>query len=268
MQSSVHALCVLLSFLACGALRAQDTGTLRGRVTDATSREPVADARVAVERTSLAAVTRANGEYVLPAVPAGHHVVTARRVGYSVARQDVDITTGETAALDFALRAAAVALDAVVVTGTTAPIEARALGNSLATVDGATVAASQATTVDAALQGKIAGAQIIQNSGNPGGGGVSVRLRGTSSIISGSEPLYIVDGVIVDNSSDQLVDLGARSNVQNRLADLSPNDIERIEVIRGAAAAALYGSRANNGVIQVFTKRGHAGAPQFTWQTR
>ena len=114
------------------------------------------------------------------------------------------------------------------------------------------------------MQGKIPGAQITQNSGGPGGGGISVRLRGTNSFISGSDPLYIVDGVIIDNGSAQLADLGIRSNPQNRLADLNPSDIERIEVIRGAAAAALYGSRANNGVVQIFTKRGSIGKPRFT----
>lgn len=261
-------LCCVLSLVASAALGAQETGAVRGRVTDAASGEPVADARIAVEGTAFAATTRANGEYVLAAVPPSRHVVTARRVGYAMARQEVEVGAGETATLDFALRAAAVGLDAVVVTGAAAPVETRALGNSIATVDGGAVSQANAITVDGALQGKLAGAQITQNSGNPGGGGFSVRLRGTSSIISGSEPLYIVDGVIVDNSSDQLIDLGARSNVQNRLADLNPNDIERIEVVRGAAAAALYGSRANNGVVQIFTKRGRAGPPQFTWQTR
>src|SRR5678816_794240 len=123
-------------------------------------------------------------------------------------------------------------------------------------------------TVDQALQGKVPGAQITQNSGGPGGGGISVRLRGTNSFISGSDPLYIVDGVIVDNGSAQLADLGIRSNPQNRLADINPSDIERIEVIRGAAAAALYGSRANNGVVQIFTKRGNVGRPRFTLMSR
>lgn len=250
------------------SLLAQETGIVRGRVTDAATAQPVGDARITIAGTAVAAISRGNGEYLLPAVPAGRHAVIARRVGYAMARQEVDVVTSQTATVDFALRAAAVALDEVVVTGTTAPTEARALGNSIASVDGAALRASQAITVDAALQGKIAGAQIIQNSGNPGGGGLSVRLRGTSSLISGSEPLYIVDGVIVDNSSDELIALGARSNVQNRLADLNPNDIERVEVIRGAAAAALYGSRANNGVVQIFTKRGRPGAPRFTIETR
>jgi len=111
------------------------------------------------------------------------------------------------------------------------------------------------------MQGKIPGAQITQNSGSPAAGGISVRLRGVNSFISGSDPLYIVDGVIVDNESGQLADLGGRSNPQNRLADLNPDDIEHIEIIRGAAAAALYGSRANNGVVQIFTKREPAESP-------
>ncbi|HEV8303968.1 MAG TPA: TonB-dependent receptor [Gemmatimonadales bacterium] len=249
-------------------LAAQETGVVRGRVTHAVTGEPLTEIRVTVEGTALASTTTANGQYLLPAVPMGTRVVAARGLGYAPARQTVEVAAGQTATADFALRAAALSLSAVVVTGTAGPVETRALGNSITSVGGATVAASQAATVDAAMQGKIAGAQIIQNSGNPGGGGFSVRLRGTSSIISGSEPLYIVDGVIVDNTSVQLVDLGARSNLQNRLADLNPNDIERIEVIRGAAAAALYGSRANNGVVQIFTRRGRPGASRFSWQTK
>ena len=260
---------LLCCFAVAPALvSAQETGVVRGRVTDAATGQPVPEVRITVTGLSLEVTSGANGEYLLPAVATGPHEVVARRVGFAAARQTVEVAAGQTAAADFTLRAVAVALDAVVVTGAAAPTPTRVLGSSISVVNGADVAESPAVTVDAALQGMVAGAQITQNSGNPGGGGVSVRLRGTSSIISGSEPLYIVDGVIVDNSSDQLIDLGARSNVQNRLADLDPNDIDRIEVIRGAAAAALYGSRANNGVVQIFTKRGRAGTSQFTWQSR
>jgi TonB-dependent SusC/RagA subfamily outer membrane receptor len=156
----------------------------------------------------------------------------------------------------------------VVVTGSATPTEKRKVGTSVAAVDSTTIARAQALTVDQAMQGKVPGAQITQNSGGPGGGGISVRLRGTNSFIAGSDPLYIVDGVIVDNSSAQLADLGTRANPQNRLADLNPSDIARIEVIRGAAAAALYGSRANNGVVQIFTKRGSIGRPRFTLTSR
>ncbi|MGH7548047.1 MAG: SusC/RagA family TonB-linked outer membrane protein [Gemmatimonadales bacterium] len=274
MRSSVRTLRVLLPFLATGALQAQDTGVLRGRVTDAASREPVVDARVTIGGTSLAATTRANGEYLFSAVPAGHHAVRAQRVGYAAARQEVDVAAGEAAELDFGLRAVAVALDAVVVSGVGAPAEKRTLGNTIDVVPGDLISgAPGATAIDQALQGKVPGAWISQNNGMPGGG-ISIRLRGTNSILSGGEPLWVVDGVLVDNSADALVSIsanvsGARrevggSAVTNRIADLPPDDIERIEVLKGAAAAALYGSRANNGVIQIFTKRGRAGKPRLS----
>ncbi len=269
MRSSVRTLGVLLPFLAGATLHAQDTGALRGRVTDAATREPVADARVAVEGSSLATTTRANGEYVLPAVPAGHHAVTARRVGYAMARQEVEVAAGEAATLDFTLRAAAVGLDAVVVTGVGTPVEKRTVGNTIEVIGGEAVSgAPGATAIDQALQGKVTGALISQNNGQPGGG-VSIRLRGTNSILGGGEPLWVVDGVIVDNSSDALIGISANPSgarreaggtaLTNRLSDIAPGDIERIEVLKGAAAAALYGSRANNGVIQIFTKRARAG---------
>ena len=162
----------------------------------------------------------------------------------------------------------AVELDEIVVTGTGAPTERRAVGNTIATVSGSEVTgAPGAQAVDVALQGKVTGAVISENSGQPGGG-VSIRLRGTSSILGGAEPLIVVDGVIVDNSSEALISLGANAGrggaaLSNRLSDIAPDDIERIEVIKGAAAAALYGSRANNGVIQIFTRRGQQGEPQI-----
>ena len=250
------------------AAAAQTTGTVRGRVTDAGSGAPVAGAQVVVEGASVGAVTGDDGAYAIAQAPAGTRTLIARRIGFAQLRQPVTVVAGQTATVDFALRAAAVALDQVVVTGTAAPTSRRALGTSVASVDSGALRNTQAISADQALQGKVAGAQIVQNSGNPGGGGVSVRLRGTSSFISGSDPLYVIDGVIVDNSSAQLRDLGARSNVQNRLADINPADIERIEVIRGAAAAALYGSRANNGVVQIFTRRGRPGRPNVALQTR
>src|SRR6266511_3641864 len=239
MPSFLRTLGVLLSFVGRTVLQGQDTGVLRGRVTHSTSGQPVADARLTVERTTLGTVTLPAGQYLFPAVPAGHHVLVARR-------------------------AAAVALDAIVVTGTGAPAERRVLGNTIESVAGEAVnAAPGAGAVDQALQGKVTGALISQNTGVPGGG-ISVRLRGTSTILGNADPLWVVDGVIVDNSSDALVSLGANAGrgnaaLSNRLSDIAPEDIDRIEVLKGAAAAALYGSRANSGVIQIFTKRGRTG---------
>ncbi|MEP6729601.1 MAG: TonB-dependent receptor [bacterium] len=244
------------------------TGAIRGRVTDAASGRGLADVQVVVNDTRLGVTTGANGDYTLPIVPSGSRILTARRLGYQAITRTVVITAGGTATADFILNASALNLTEVIVTGTGSPTEKRKLGTSVASVDSSLISRAQAVTVDQAMQGKIAGAQITQNSGGPGGGGISVRLRGTNSFISGSDPLYIVDGVIIDNGSAQLADLGVRSNPQNRLADINPADIERVEVIRGAAAAALYGSRANNGVVQIFTKHGTIGKPHFALQTR
>jgi TonB-dependent starch-binding outer membrane protein SusC len=156
-------------------------------------------------------------------------------------------------------------LDEVVVTGAGTSTSKRKLGVAITTLNAEEISKGAATSVDQALQGKVAGAQINQNSGNPAGG-ISVRLRGASTVVGSSEPLYIIDGVIVNNDSRQLLDLGGYS--QNRIVDIDPNEIERIEIIKGAAASAIYGSRANNGVIQIFTKRGKEGAPLFTFTTQ
>jgi TonB-dependent SusC/RagA subfamily outer membrane receptor len=261
---------LLVLALACPVLLVAQTpiGTISGRVTDASLGRGLPDAQVTINGTRLGAVTGPNGEYTLTGVPTGQRTITVRRIGYQPVSQTVQVLPGATATADVALGVSAINLSEVVVTGTGTATEKRKVGTSIATVDSALISRSQAVTVDQAMQGKIPGAQISQNSGSPGGGGISVRLRGVNSFISGSDPLYIVDGVIVDNESGQLADLGTRSNPQNRLADLNPSDIEHIEIIRGAAAAALYGSRANNGVVQIFTKRGTVGKPRFTSTTR
>jgi TonB-dependent starch-binding outer membrane protein SusC len=257
--------------LAVGASIAHaqpQTGTVRGRITDAASRQPLADVQLQIVGTRLGGTTGTDGAFVIGAVPVGERAVSIRRIGYQPITRTVTVSAGGTATIDAALSVGAVNLSEVVVTGAAAPTEKRKIGTSIASVDSTTVSRAQAVTIDQALQGKIAGAQISQNSGGPGGGGISVRLRGVNSFISGSDPLYIIDGVIIDNGSGQLTDLGGRSNPQNRLADLNPADIERVEIIRGAAAAALYGSRANNGIVQIFTKKGSIGKPRFTLTSR
>ena len=265
-----RAVCAAVLLLAApAAVHAQAaTGTIRGKVTEASSGRGLPDAQISVVGTRAGALSQTGGDYTISGVPVGARVVQVRRIGYQPVSRTVQVVGGSTLTVDAALSVSAINLSEVVVTGTASPTEKRRVGTSIATVDSTVVSKAQAVTIDQALQGKIAGAQITQNSGGPGGGGISVRLRGTNSFISGSDPLYIVDGVIVDNGSAQLADLGGRSNPQNRLADINPADIDRIEILRGAAAAALYGSRANNGVVQIFTKRGLIGKPRITFSTR
>ena len=267
-RAFARALALLVTLGVPTLLAAQTAGTVRGRVTDASNGRALPDAQVTIGGTRLGAITGPSGEFSIANVPVGPRSVIARRIGYQATTRTVNVAAGDNAVGDIAVNVSAVNLSEVVVTGSATPTERRKIGTSIASVDSAVLGKTQALTVDQALQGKIAGAQITQNSGGPGGGGISVRLRGVNSFIAGSDPLYIVDGVIVDNSSAQLADLGIRSNPQNRLADLNPSDIERVEVIRGAAAAALYGSRANNGVVQIFTKKGNIGRPRFTLNSR
>jgi TonB-linked SusC/RagA family outer membrane protein len=262
---------VWVAALVPAALTAQ-TGVVRGRVTQANGGQPIPNVQIMVPGTTLGALTGETGEFSLAGIPAGRHTVIARRIGYTEARQNVQVAAGQTVTADFTMSVTATTLADVVVTGVAAPTARRAVGNSIESVAGADVAeAPAATSIDQALQGKVTGATITENSGQPGGG-VSVRLRGTNSILGGAEPLYVIDGVIIDNSSEALVSLGANASrggaaLSNRLADLDPADVDRIEVLKGAAAAALYGSRANNGVIQIFTKSGTAGKPAFSAST-
>lgn len=272
-----------LLLLCCAArppapLAAQNTYVISGTVVDAQSRTPIPNAAVQVrsasQTTLLRTLTDAAGRYTLrAAVSPGSYTLQYSLIGRGTQSRQVTLGADRAVQLDPVLLApAALELEELVVTGTGAPAERREVGNTVSSVNGEAVAASPgATAVDQALQGKIAGADISETSGQPGGG-VSIRLRGTNTILGNAEPLIVVDGVIVDNNNSALIGLGAnatRSNtaLTNRLADISPDDIERVEVLKGAAAAALYGSRANSGVIQIFTKRGRQGTPRISFRT-
>ncbi|MEX2089720.1 MAG: carboxypeptidase-like regulatory domain-containing protein, partial [Bacteroidota bacterium] len=256
--------------IATQMVRAQETRrtyTITGTVTDAKTGEALVGANVTLRGTSAGASADRDGKYtILATLSPGPYRVAHSFVGYKT--KVVDVQLGQGAMVEVgkvSLEEDLLQIQEVVVTGTGSATEKDRLGNAVATLAGSRVADAYAPTLDAALVGKIAGAQVQQNSGTPGGG-VSVRLRGTSTISASAEPLYIIDGVIVDNSSNELVNLGGY--VGNRVADLNPNDVERIEVVKGAAAAALYGSRANNGVIQIFTKRGQLGTPRIMYRTQ
>ena len=262
LRSQFFGLLTLLLLFGGPAIAQTTRYTLLGRVLDA-SGGALPGATVRVLNTVIGATAGADGTFTLTAgLAPGTYQLEVSSVGYRPVRQPVTlgaettVNTGDAALAEDQLR-----LNEVVVTGTSVATSKRQLGNTIATVSGEELRTAVPTQIDQALQGKFAGVQITQNSGNPAGG-ISVRLRGPSTVGGSSDPLYIIDGVLVNNDSPQLLDLGGYA--QNRLVDISPNDIERIEVIKGAAAAAIYGSRASNGVVQIFTKRGREGAPQVT----
>jgi TonB-dependent starch-binding outer membrane protein SusC len=259
----------LLLMLLVAPVQAQTTYTLQGSVTDATTAAPIAGVQIQVRGTGFGTLSDSNGRFLLRAtLTPGTYDVVFSHIGRRAVTRSVDLGADATVTLgDIQMAETALELDEIIVTGVAGATSRRAIGNAVSTVSQRQLEEAPAITVDQALQGKIAGALITQNTGTPGGG-MSVRLRGTSSITGGAEPLFIVDGVIIDNNADQQINIGYRSNPINRLSDLNPSDIERVEVIKGAAAAALYGSRANNGVVQIFTRRGRAGETRVTASSR
>ena len=270
--------CMLLAVLlaiAAPPLHAQDR-LISGVVTDSASGLPLEGARITIRGTPLTALTNATGRFALRGAPAGNTVLTVRIIGYRAA--EVPVTAGQDE-VTVALISDPLQLDEVVITGQATEIERRNLANAIATVSGEEITQVTQPTVEKALQGKVAGAVIRTNSGAPGGG-VQVQLRGVNSIQAESEPLWVVDGVIMSNSAipsnqNAITRAAGGSNpslmqdaVVNRIADINPNDIERIEVLKGASASAIYGSRAANGVIIVTTKRGGIGEPRFNLTQR
>jgi TonB-linked SusC/RagA family outer membrane protein len=230
---------------------------------------------VAIRNTSIGTATDGNGNYTFSSVlKPGNYQVVFSGIGFKNNELNLKIAAASSYILNASMLSDALGLDEVIVTGTSQGTTRRQLGSYISTVKADDLTKGATGNVLAALQGKTAGAQIIQNSGDPAGG-MSVRLRGISSINSSSEPLYIVDGVIVNNATNRVTNTSGNydgsnfvGNIgQNRLADINPADIERIEVLNGAAAAAIYGSRANAGVVQIFTKKGVSGAPVVSFST-
>ncbi len=230
---------------------------------------------VLVKGTKYGAGTDNNGQYKITApLKPGRYVIEFSGIGYQTSEVELTIGSGSDYTVDAVLTEKVSNLDEVIVTGTSAGTTRRQLGSYVSSVKADDLTKGATGNVLAALQGKTAGAQISQNSGDPAGG-MSVRLRGISSVSSSSEPLYIVDGVIVNNATNRVTNTSGNYDGgnfvgtigQSRLVDINPADIERIEVLNGAAAAAIYGSRANAGVVQIFTKRGKSGTPLVSFST-
>lgn len=252
---------------------AQAPFTVRGKVSDSKG-EALTGVSVAVSGTTFGVPTNADGTYSFSgSLPAGSYTVVYSYIGYLSESKKIDIVTGGTNTFDVDTKLVedVLSLNEVVVIGSTVTQERKQLGNTITSIKADQITGRGTGDPLQSLQGKIAGAQITQNSGDPSGG-ISVKLRGAKSILSSSEPLYVIDGVVVSNATRNVtnvnVDAGQGSAIgQNRMADINPNDIESIEVINGAAAAAIYGSRASNGVVLITTKRGKEGKPEVNFST-
>ena len=242
--------------LATSVAQAQDS-TVAGTVVQATTGDALEGARVTVDGTPLVQTTDAYGHFRFAGVPVFPATLRVARIGYQPA---IIAVAGPTTKLSVGLHETTVQLDEIVVTGQPEGTERRAVGNSIATIDvPAALELSGAGDVTKLINGRAPGVTVLPNSGRPGAG-PTITVRGLSSLSLNSQPLLYIDGVRVNNDALTGPSGAAGGSVVSRLNDIAPEDIQSIEIIKGPAAATLYGTEASNGVIQVITKRGQRGA--------
>jgi TonB-linked SusC/RagA family outer membrane protein len=249
----------LLLLLALVALPASAwaQGTIRGTVTDDAG-EPLPGANVTIVGTDLGAATSVDGEYTITNVPTGTHEVRARFVGFRQVTHSVTVAAGETITRNFVLPTDHLGLDEVVVTALGVERPRQALAYTVQSVRGDELREVPVMSALNALQGKVAGMSITPSSGMPGAS-AHIQIRGSNSLTGNNQPLFVVDGVAFEGGP--LFGGGvAGVDGPNRIADLNPNDIESVTVLKGASATALYGVRASNGVVLITTRRGGQAA--------
>ena len=246
------------------ALAAQQPtqGTISGRAVEAATQRPLPDVQVSVVGTQRGAITNEQGEYRIVNLTPGTVTVRAQRIGYAPVTQSVAVTAGGTATANFVLAATAIQIDEVVVTATGESQRKRETGNTVATVTPSAERLATTTNIADVLQASAPGVYVNSPGGTQGSAN-RIRIRGASSLSLSNEPLLIVDGVRANNEIQGTGSIGVGGQTASRLNDINPDDIEAIEVIKGPAAAALYGTAGANGVIQIRTKRGRAGRARW-----
>ena len=247
----------LLLLLPRSELFAQ-TGIIAGRVTDAANGQPVPTAQVFIADLDLGTLTQANGSYTMLNVPSGVRTVTVQRLGFREASATIEVVAGETVVQNFVISETAIQLDEVIVTGTAGGTQRRAIGNTVERIDAAAVATRPATRIEEIVGSSVPGVRMMVPATSAGAAS-EIRIRSTNSLSLPGEPLIYVDGIRIN--ADRL--FAARGGSTSRLQDIDPNSIESIEIIKGPAAATLYGTEASNGVIQIITKKGVEGETTF-----
>ena len=254
---------VLFAMLAIPAAMSAQTGSVTGKVTDGANGTELTGANVFIQQLQLGAVTDLEGNYSIPNVPAGTYQVRVTFVGYLPYSTSVTVTSGQAAVLNVTMQAELFDLDDLVVTAFGIDREEKSVGYSLQQVDAGQLASIDQGNIVGALAGKVAGVQVIGSSGANIGGSEKIRIRGTNGLSDG-QPLFVIDGTPVSNSTFSTATRGR--DFGNLISDLNLQDVASVTVLKGAAAAALYGNRASDGVIIINTKKGSrtaAGGSSF-----
>jgi TonB-linked SusC/RagA family outer membrane protein len=237
------------------------SGIIAGKVTERQTQRPLTGAQVRILGGTRGAVTDDSGSYRIVNVPPGTVQLSVQRLGYGPQSRSAVVTAGSTVTVDFALSGATTTLDAVTVTATGQSERKRENGAPTATIDSAAIPKAAISTLSDALSSRVPGV-VVQTAAGEIGAGSRIRIRGSNSISLSNEPLLIIDGIRADNSPQSSAQ-GTGGQLPSRYNDINPEEIEDIEIIKGPAAAALYGTAAANGVIQVTTKKGRAGRTRW-----
>jgi iron complex outermembrane receptor protein len=244
--------------LASGApAAAQQSGTVQGRVVESGTARPLANARVRIDGTSIGALTNSGGRFQLANVPSGTQSLRVESFGYAAVTQQVTVTSGQSTTIDVELQVAAVNLDEVVVTALGVERQRRAVPYAVAEVKAMEITQAAPVTAATAIYGKAAGVQIAQGSSGPTGG-INITIRGVKSITGSNRPLIIVDGIPIHDQNSGYAEWDWNRDLGSGINNINPRDIESLQVLKGATAAALYGAQAANGVVLIQTKRGAA----------
>lgn len=235
---------------------AQETGTLAGRVVDESTQQPLSGVQIFIAGSNRGTLTNQEGRFLIPGVQQGPQTIRAVVIGYSRGEQVVTIQGGQTVTVNFALQPSAVELDAVVVNAITGQAQRkRELGTNTANISASDIESAPITKMADVLTGRTAGVSLQGVAGTVGTS-QRIRIRGANSLSLSNEPLIYVDGIQFSNSTGGL---GVGGQDYSRLNDINPDDIASVEVLKGPAASALYGTAAANGVVLITTKRGRGG---------
>ncbi len=247
------ALFAMLAFPA--ALFAQDRGSIAGVVTAEDTNEPLQGVQIQLKGTGQGTLTNQTGGFLLTNVPVGEQTLQFTSIGYATVSRTVTVESGATSTVRVSMATDVLGLDEIVVVGY-GKEKRRNVTGAISSVSPSEISEQiPAPNVENVLQGRVAGVQVVQNSGSPGSA-MTIRVRGTASITAGNQPLYVVDGVpMIQGNFSTLDNLYGGQGI-DALADLNPNEIESVEVLKDASAAAIYGSRASNGVVLITTKKG------------
>jgi TonB-linked SusC/RagA family outer membrane protein len=254
-------LSVVLVFFGTAPAVAQNTGTVGGEVTDASTGAPIAGVQVQVVGTNLGGLTGENGRYLLTGVPAGEQTIRATYIGYSRGTETVVVPSAGTVTANFQLRTSAIELEGLLVSAITGREQrARELGTASANIQVEDINPTAVTSFADALGGRTEGV-VMQDVSGTTGTSQRIRIRGANSLSLSNEPLVYIDGIQANSGFGGTLGVGGQES--SRLGDLNPNEIASMEIIKGPAASSLYGTAAANGVILITTKRGRAGSTQW-----